>query len=535
MAATANSRPAPNSSAETRQSGALAALLLCLLSAGAVWYCFAKGWVLWCGDAEAHLNTARRVFDSQTPGYNGLATAWLPLLHVLTMPFAYVDAWWHSGLAGSFAPALSFVAGGVFLFLAAQRIFRSAEAAWTAVALAALNPNLLYLQSTCMTEGMFFGALMALLYYSVRFRDKQEWQAAVPAGIAASAASLIRYEGWFIIPFAAAWFLFAAKRQRLRVAMVFGLLASAGPLYWLAHNWYLTRDMLDFLHGPYSAAAIQGDRYYPGKNDWRLAFLYFRTAAKLCAGPGLPIVAMAGAVAALARRAVWPLVLLALPCVFYIWSMHSAGTPILVPSLWPHAYYNIRYGLAALPLLALASAALVTVVPRRMRVFAAVLIVIAGTAHWAARPGPENWVTWNESRIKFEKRGAWTRQTAEYLRPRFVPGSGIVSATADDFAAVYRSMGIPLRETLTLSNGAKWQAVVKHPELKLWHQWAIVRHGDDLSRALDRAARFGIRYRLVQTIAVKETPVIEIYRRVSGEDGAATFECCSGSLAHGAP
>src|ERR1019366_3171973 len=96
--------------------------------------------------------------------------------------------------------------------------------------------------------------------------------------------------------------------------------------------------------------AIQGHAAYPGKNDWRQAFLYYRTAAQLCAGPCLPWIALAGAVAALYRRAFWPLLLLALPAVFYVWSMHSAGTPIFLPTLPPFSYYTSRYGLAVLPL-----------------------------------------------------------------------------------------------------------------------------------------------------------------------------------------
>ena len=55
----------------------------------------------------------------------------------------------------------------------------------------------------------------------------------------------------------------------------------------------------------------------------------------------------------------WPVFLAALPPLFYIWSMHSGGTPIFVPTLWPFSYYNTRYALAALPLLAIAGGSLV--------------------------------------------------------------------------------------------------------------------------------------------------------------------------------
>ena len=67
--------------------------------------------------------------------------------------------------------------------------------------------------------------------------------------------------------------------------MLFSFLAALGPLFFLFHHWWLTGDALDFYRGPYSPRAIQGNAAYPGRDDWREAFLYYRTAAQLCAGP----------------------------------------------------------------------------------------------------------------------------------------------------------------------------------------------------------------------------------------------------------
>ncbi len=126
-----------------------------------------------------------------------MGTPWLPLPHLLTAPFAAVDAWWRSGIAAAIPAACAFVAGGLFLFAAARRIFDSTAAAVAAAALAALNPNLLYLQSTSMTEAYFFGELAALLYFTVA-------DCPVLAALATIAATLTRYEGWFLLPFVAA-------------------------------------------------------------------------------------------------------------------------------------------------------------------------------------------------------------------------------------------------------------------------------------------------------------------------------------------
>ncbi len=467
---------------------------------------------MYYGDAEAHLNIARRLLDSQTPGYEQIGTVWLPLPHLLILPFAQNDWLWRSGLAGSIPSAACFVAAGLFLFGAARRIFGATAPALAAAALFALNPNMLYLQSTAMTESAFAAALCGLLYFSVRFRDTQSIGAVCGAGVAACAGTLTRYEGWFLLPFAAAYLFFAGKRHRTRSALVFCAIAGAGPLYWFLHNWWLTGDPLEFYRGPYSARAIQGSTFYPGENNWGLAWLYYRTAVRLCANSWLVVLAIGGAVAALAKRIIWPLALLALPAVFYVWSLHSSATPIYVPELWPHSYYNARYGMAALPLLALAAAALVAAAPPQARRLAAVLVVAGGAGWWAAHAKPENWVTWAESKANSEDRRRWVREAADYMEPRYRPGAGIVTSFGD-LTAIWRVMGVPLRDTFTGDNRLLYEAALARPELHLRQEWAVTTEGSPLEAALKRAERFGMRYNLELTIERKDQAAIRIFRR----------------------
>ena len=113
---------------------ALCPVLLAAWSAFAVWFFFSRGWLLYYGDAEAHMNIARRVLDSQTPSYDQFGTVWLPLPHVLMLPFVRIDALWLSGLAGAIPSAACFVLGATFLFAAVRRIFDSTAAAAAAVA-----------------------------------------------------------------------------------------------------------------------------------------------------------------------------------------------------------------------------------------------------------------------------------------------------------------------------------------------------------------------------------------------------------------
>src|SRR5438445_4288824 len=101
---------------------------LVLLSAVALFVTSANGWTLYYGDAEAHLNIARRIVDSRTPGYDQVGTSWLPLLHWLLIPGVRIDELWFNGLAGAIPSAPAFVVGGTFLYAAARRIFDAAAA-----------------------------------------------------------------------------------------------------------------------------------------------------------------------------------------------------------------------------------------------------------------------------------------------------------------------------------------------------------------------------------------------------------------------
>ncbi len=480
-----------------------------------------SGWTLYYGDAEAHLNIARRVFDSRQPGYDQIGTVWLPLPHLLMLPFVRKDALWRSGLAGAIPASACFVCAGVFLYAAIRKAARSSAAAVAALGLLVLNPNLLYLQATPMTEAVVLAALMALLYFTVAFRESQSFWVVVGAGIASIAASLGRYEGWFVIPFVAVYFLIAGRSWTRRIAapLIFAVIAVLGPLYWLGHNWWIYSNPLEFYNGPYSAmniyrrALAQNMVPYRGDHDWQAAWLYYRTAVEMCAGWAAVIIAVAGIAGVVYKRVWWPIVFAALPPVFYIWSMHSGGTPIYVPTLWPNSYYNTRYAVAALPLIAIAGGCLVLLAKERWRPWLAGAILVAAAAPWLIRPQPSDWVTWKESQVNSTARRAWTQAAASSLAPLYHPGQGIFTSFGD-LTGILRAAGIPLRESLNDGDNPEWMAATTRPDLFLHEEWAVVTAGDTVATTILKSAfQHGPRYHLVQTVKVKGAPVIEIYKR----------------------
>jgi len=496
---------------------ALAGLIA--LSGSALILAHRQGWTLYYGDAEAHLNIARRMIDTRTRDYDQLGTVWLPLPHLLTLTLVWNDSLWRSGLAGAIPSAICFVIAGSFLFAAMRRATGSAAASFASLGIFALNPNLLYMQSTPMTEPVMLAAFAALLYFTVLFRQTQSWSAVAGAGIAALAASMTRYEGWFVIPFATAYFVFTARSRNLAVAGVFTAIAAAGPLFWFAHNWFVYSNALEFFNGPYSAKSIyqlalsQHVQPYPGDHDWRKAWLFYRTAVHLCVGWGAIGAAFMGIFAAVWKRVLWPVLFAALLPVFYLWSMHSGSTPIYVPQLWFGSYYNTRYALAALPLLAIAGGAFVLFSPVRWRPYLAVALVLLSVLPWLVRPSPDQWICWKESQVNSAARRAWTSAAADFLARQYQPGQGIFTSFGD-LTGIFRSAGIRLSETVHQGNVLAWISATGRPDLFLRQRWVVAIAGDDVSKTVEQATRGGgPRYHLVQSVAVPHAPVIEIYRR----------------------
>src|ERR1700704_3583828 len=126
-------------------------------------YYFQHGETLLYGDAVAHINIARRVFDSQTPGLLQLGTVWLPLPHLLMIPFLFSDWMWRTGVGGSIPSMIAYALGTIGIFRLTRGLLQDHEStrsrarggAWLAALIFGANPNLIYLQATAMTELLY--------------------------------------------------------------------------------------------------------------------------------------------------------------------------------------------------------------------------------------------------------------------------------------------------------------------------------------------------------------------------------------------
>jgi hypothetical protein len=147
-------------------------------------------------DARAHLVVARRILDSLMPGWQQIGAVWLPLPHVLNMVPVQVDAWYRTGAS---AIALSVISMAISAGALASFVVRrtgSIVAAAAGAALLVANPNLLYLQSTPMTEPLLFATTLLAVVLTADWLDDGASTPPRAAGWAIVAACMTRYEAW---------------------------------------------------------------------------------------------------------------------------------------------------------------------------------------------------------------------------------------------------------------------------------------------------------------------------------------------------
>jgi hypothetical protein len=120
-------------------------------------------------DARGHLVVARRIADSITPGWQQIGAIWLPLPHLLNAIPVQIDLFYRSGASAVAISIVAFAIATMSIAWIVASLTDSSLAAVAAAAVFALNPNVLYLQSTPMTEPL----LLALVLLGVALLIEQ--------------------------------------------------------------------------------------------------------------------------------------------------------------------------------------------------------------------------------------------------------------------------------------------------------------------------------------------------------------------------
>jgi hypothetical protein len=456
----------------------IAAGLILLAATTALLFFYSRGLTNLYGDAIAHMEGARRLTDSLTPGYDEIGSGWLPLYHLLVAPLAMNDTLWRTGLGGSLVSMTAFAVTAWFLFRLGFEMNRNLAAGWTALIGFLACANMLYVASTPLTESLNIMWAVLVVWGLFRFQQNGRLVALAGASLAAFLGALTRYDGWYLLPFAALFVLLCRRRpwpDRLLDSAFFSLIAVLGPMLWLLHNQFRYGNPLDFYNGPHSAQAIYAHQLattgfrYPTEGSYVLSLRYYLETMKLVIGAGslelavLGIVAWAVDAGDRVRRSA--ALLLLVPLAFYVQSMAHASIPIYVPTLFPHTYYNLRYGLEMAPALALLPSFVVSWRLSRVRRWAAagfMLAIVATQFAMSVRAGATGIGMVKETLLNTPCDSQVARALEKLLRQD--DRGGIILTAAGKYPCVLPSLNIPYRRTLSENNRRYWLLIPQGPE-----------------------------------------------------------------------
>lgn len=362
------SLPLPKLSLENIPWLSIVFLLALLFSISSMSYFFFTDHIIAYGDAESHLNIAKRVVHSLTPGMAQLGGIWLPLPHLLMVPFVYFDAWWRTGLAGSIVSGFSFIVSCVFLFKLTHLITKNAVASFFAFLVFALNPNILYMQATPMTELPLIMFFILSSYFFIRFiKNDTEVLSLIGAAFFGFCASLSRYDGWFLVLTEAAVLFFMYFPKKLPFNKLIGrmtfftTLAFFGVALWMLWDLLILGDPFYFTNSQFSAKSQQdvwlSRGELPAYHHPLLAVGYYFITGMSNAGVFVFFMALIGFLFyVLKERGLKRLqvsLIMLVPFIFYVVTLYVGQSVIFIPHLTPVSFewrlFNVRYGLMMLP------------------------------------------------------------------------------------------------------------------------------------------------------------------------------------------
>lgn len=522
-------------------------VLGCVVGTIASTYTVRAGTNLDYGDAMAHLTIARRILDGQTPGLQQLGTVWLPLPHLLLMPLVQDMFLFRTGIAACILGSLCLGISTAALYRIMARLGFGLAARVVGLAVLLANPSLLYAYTTALTEPVLIAAILAciagLAGWAFSGRRLSGGELAVFAGIPAACGVLTRYEGWALVVSGAVFVAFVVvrrgdgPRRALVMASAFAAVPMAAIGWWLAYNtaWY--GNPVEFLTGPYSAAAFtevfveQGQLTTKGNFGLSFQVLGWATVESV----GLFQVALAG-VGLLLMTWRWGIDNRALTIwlagtssAFLLFSL-TTGQHIMVNDVsMPSGAYNNRYVLSAAPWAALLCAYLVHEAARSRRlrdraarrwatgavVAACAAGITAQNLWWVGDPA-ERMTVIEEGRLG-ERNFTEVKQMARWLRANYDGGNLLIDESADKLA-VAPVIAIDFDDVYNRAAGEAFDDALDNPESHVrWvvmHRTQVTTYAtkaalDLVTEALAEDPQFHARYELVYAISD-----LGVYRRI---------------------
>jgi hypothetical protein len=462
-----------------------------LLGVVATGYFYRIGYTNLLTDQNAHLNFARMVTDSRTPGLSQLGF-WPPLLHILMAPFAAVRFLYDTGLAAAGVLITALSAGAVFLYHLARHLTGRPALGFAAAASFLVNPYILYYSATPMMEVLFLACLLGTAYFLLRWLTEMRIAWLLWAAFFSALTGLARFEGLATLPLLGIIIIVALRRRKKTypeiesTLLLFGLLAGTGLAFLVGYSWYFSGSPFIFSSADWARDPRLALRLTEGSISRSLEYLAYASAYMLSwplvlAGVGaLPLVAAISSKQRFAALAV--LLVVASPALFVLFGLFTGSTVILVPDLPPYtAFHNERYGLTWIGLAILAplcaAGSLTVRRPRQWGILstgvAVLLVAISGT---------HTYRTFAVTRFESLRHNLGTLQPADaelhaYFRASYDYGNVLLNRLVYD--RVLTTANLPLSHYITEGNYPYFSPALENPWL--YARWVVMLNEDEIA------------------------------------------------------
>lgn len=449
------------------------------------------------GDAMSRLNIARKIIDNLNPGLAQFGDIWLPLPQMLMLPFVSINKLWHTGVAGYIMSGTAFVLLIYYLFAIGKEAFGKIRYGVLMACLGLCSINLLYMQTTAMSEILFLTTLIGSTYYLFKWAKYNSKSSLLISGVFISASTLTRYEGYFVFLFAVLLvFIIAFLKTKKYSAtegtvFIFSTLAITGIIFWMVYSWVIFGDPL-YWKGIYahekSVISTQtrdqativdsGTEVYQKNNIVLSVYSFWNASAQM---NGIIITSLAtGATVFFITYLLWrnkwmdnpEYLVFLLPStagLFVVFTLFRGNIPLFLPELTIQNLtnkntslmneYNIRYGLNLFPFIAIMLGFIASRSKYLLMLVVVVLLVQIYTTFWTqyftVYQLPMKLSSVSESRTGKTEASVW-------LKNNYDGGLIMISALKHDPEMFY--LGIDYKDFIHEGAGKYWLDSRKDPQ-----------------------------------------------------------------------
>jgi hypothetical protein len=367
------------------------------------------------------------------------------------------------------------------------------------------------MQSTPMTELSLLVFFILSTYYFIRFiEDQDDLVALIAAAIFAFCAALSRYDGWFLVCAEAGilallylpWKKIPKNWSELKSGfglmqwqklegrlLLFGTIAFFAIILWLAWGWLILGDPLYFTHSVFSAKSQQNSWLargeLPAYKHLGNALMYYTVTAMSNVGILVFTTALVGfgwfSRNSNNKHRYYIMLLLLIPFIFNVLTLFLGQSVIFIPNVTPVSFewrlFNVRYGVMAIPLVAICIAYLFHKVKWQGRLLILGLFVFQYALYGV---GYAKVMTLEDGRVGLSSFIAKIPDAQNWFANNYDDGLVLL----DDYA---RAMSIvrtpvPMKNIIYIGNKPYWEDSLKEPAK--YAKWIIMQKDDAVWKAL---------------------------------------------------